>query len=98
MHIKAFRSQPANTRHILVIPRTHARGLSELDPEIAGQMLKVAMVIAEGLKRSGVKCEGVDPLLGDEWGVSRLFPHVHLHVIPRFKGDGFEQKAVPVMV
>jgi histidine triad (HIT) family protein len=88
-------AQPVNTGHVLIIPRSHARELSELDPEIGGQMFKVAMVIAQGLKRSGLKCEGVDLLLGDKWGVSRLFPHVHLHVIPRFKGDGFEQKYGP---
>jgi histidine triad (HIT) family protein len=88
-------AQPVNPGHVLVVPRTHASELSELDPEVGGQMFKVAMVVAEGLKRSGVRCEGVDLLLGDKWGVSRLFPHVHLHVIPRFKGDGFEQEYGP---
>jgi histidine triad (HIT) family protein len=88
-------AQPVNPGHVLVIPRAHARELSELDPEVGGQMFKVAMVVAEGLKRSRVKCEGVELLLGDKWAGSRLFPHVHLHVIPRFKGDGFEQKYGP---
>jgi diadenosine tetraphosphate (Ap4A) HIT family hydrolase len=88
-------AQPVNTGHVLVIPRAHARELSELDPEVGGQMFKVAMVVAEGLKGSGLKCEGVDLILGDKWAVSRLFPHVHLHVIPRFKGDGFEQEYGP---
>jgi diadenosine tetraphosphate (Ap4A) HIT family hydrolase len=58
-------------------------------------MFKVAMIVAKGLRVSGAKCEGVDLLLGDKWTGSRLFPHVHLHVIPRFKGDGFEQKYGP---
>ena len=88
-------AQPVNTGHVLVIPKTHARELSELDPEVGGQMFKVAMVVTEGLKRSGLKCEGVDLILGDKWAVSRLFPHVHLHVIPRFKGGGFKQKYGP---
>ena len=88
-------AQPVNPGHALIIPRAHARELSELDPEVGGQMFKVALVIAEGLKRSGMKYEGVDLVLGDKWGVSRLFPHVYLHVIPRFKGDGFEQKYGP---
>jgi histidine triad (HIT) family protein len=88
-------AQPVNLGHVLVIPRAHARDLSELEPEVGGQMFKVAMAVAEGLRRSGVKCEGVDLLLGDKWAVSRLFPHVHLHVIPRFRGDGFEQKYGP---
>jgi histidine triad (HIT) family protein len=88
-------AQPVNPGHVLVIPRTHARELSELDPEVGGQMFKVAMVVAGGLRWSGLKCEGVDLLLGDKWGVARLHPHVHLHVIPRFKGDGFELKYGP---
>jgi diadenosine tetraphosphate (Ap4A) HIT family hydrolase len=88
-------AEPVNTGHVLIIPRTHAGELSELDREVGGQLFKVAMVVAEGLKRSGLKGEGVDLILGDKWGVSRLFPHVHLHVIPRFKGDGFEQKYGP---
>ena len=88
-------AQPANPGHVLIIPRAHAKELSELDPEVGGQMFKVAMVVAEGLKRSGLKCEGVNLLLGDKRAVSRLFPHVHLHVIPRFKGDGFELKYGP---
>jgi histidine triad (HIT) family protein len=88
-------AQPVNPGHVLVIPRAHAKELSELDPGVGGQVFKVTMVVAGGLKRSGIKCEGVDLVLGDKWGVSRLFPHVHLHVIPRFKGDGFEQKYGP---
>jgi histidine triad (HIT) family protein len=88
-------AQPVNRGHVLIIPKAHAKELSELDPEVGGHMFKVAMIVTEGIKRSGVKCEGVDLLLGDKWAVSRLFPHVHLHVIPRFKGDGFEQKYGP---
>ena len=68
-------AQPVNTGHVLIIPRTHVRELSELDREVGGHMFKVAMVVAEGLKRSGLKGEGVDLILGDKWGVSRLFPH-----------------------
>lgn len=30
--------QPVNLGHVLVIPRDHAKGLSELDPEVGGQM------------------------------------------------------------
>jgi histidine triad (HIT) family protein len=88
-------AQPVNPGHVLVIPRVHTRELSELDPEVGGKMFKVAMIVAESLKKSGLKCEAVTLLLGDKWAVPRLFPHVHLHVIPRFKGDGFELKYGP---
>jgi histidine triad (HIT) family protein len=81
--------QPVNFGHVLVFPRVHARELSELDPEVGGQMFKVAMLIAEGLRKSGVKCEGVSLFLADGEAAFQDVFHVHLHVIPRFRGDGF---------
>ncbi len=81
--------QPVNPGHTMVIPKTHAKGLSDLDPEIGGHMFKVAMIVAKGLRKSDVKCEGVNLFLADgEAALQEVF-HVHLHVIPRFRGDGF---------
>jgi len=87
--------QPVNLGHVLVIPRAHAKELSELDPEVGGQMFKVAMVVAEGLRRSGLKCEGVGLFLADGEAASQDIFHVHLHVVPRFRGDGFGLKFGP---
>lgn len=81
--------QPVNPGHVLVIPKVHAAGLSDLDEEIGGHMFKVAMRVAEGVKKSGVRCEGVNLLLSDGEAAFQEIFHVHLHVIPRFKGDGF---------
>jgi len=52
-------------------------------------MFKTAMHIAATVRRSGVKCEGVSLHLADGEAASPEILHVHLHVIPRFKGDGF---------
>jgi len=87
--------QPVNPGHSLVISRAHAKELSELDPRIGGQMFKVAMLVAQGLRKSGVKCEGVTLFLADGEAASQDIFHVHLHVIPRFRGDGFGLKVGP---
>jgi histidine triad (HIT) family protein len=81
--------QPVNLGHVLVIPRAHAKGLSELDPEVGFRMFKVAMVVAEAIRKSGVKCEGVSLFLADGEAAFQEIFHVHLHVIPRLRGDGF---------
>ena len=81
--------QPVNPGHTLVIPKTHAKDLSELKPEVGGQMFKAAMVVAGYLRRSGLKCEGVIFFLADGEAAFQEVFHVHLHVIPRFRGDGF---------
>lgn len=87
--------QPVNPGHVLVIPKAHVVELSELDPEVGGHMFKVAMVVAEGLRKSGLKCEGVNLWLADGESAFQEIFHVHLHVIPRFKGDGFGLKFGP---
>jgi histidine triad (HIT) family protein len=79
--------QPVNPGHVLIIPKVHASGLSDLDEETGAHLFKVGMRIAGAVKRSGVKCEGVNLLLSDGRAAFQEVFHVHLHVIPRFEGD-----------
>jgi len=81
---------PVNPGHVLVIPTIHSAQLSGLNPETGAHMFKVAMRIAEGIRRSGVKCEGVNLFLADGEAAFQDVFHVHLHVIPRFTGDSFK--------
>jgi diadenosine tetraphosphate (Ap4A) HIT family hydrolase len=80
--------QPVNQGHVLVIPKRHASNLGKLDEETGGQLFKVAMRVVESIKRSGLKCEGANFHLADGKVAGQDVMHVHLHVIPRFKGDG----------
>ena len=87
--------QPVNPGHVLIIPKAHAAQLSELDEETGAHMFRIAMRIAEALRRSDIKCEGINLFLADgEVAFQDVF-HVHLHIIPRFRGDGFEIKVGP---
>ncbi len=38
---------------------------------------------------SDLRCEGVNFFLADGVAAGQAVFHVHLHVIPRFEGDGF---------
>ena len=44
---------------------------------------------AAALRRSALRCEGVNFFLADGVSAFQEVMHVHLHVIPRWKGDGF---------
>lgn len=79
---------PINPGHVLVIPKQHAANLSELPPELGAQIFKKGMVVAAALRRSGLRCEGVNFLLADGEAAGQVVFHVHLHVFPRFTGDG----------
>jgi diadenosine tetraphosphate (Ap4A) HIT family hydrolase len=81
---------PVTPGHILVIPREHAAGLAELDEERGAQMWRVAHRVAKALRRSGLRVEGVNFFLADGEAAFQEVFHTHLHVVPRYVGDGFE--------
>ena len=78
-------TRPVFKGHALLVPRLHVETLSELpaglrDPFLeAAQRLSRAVVGAFGAQGSFVAMNNV---------VSQSVPHLHLHVVPRTKGDG----------
>ena len=81
--------QPVNPGHLLVVPVRHAAQLADLDAPTAGRMMQLAQRLAAALRASGLRCEGVNLLLADGKAAMQEVFHVHLHVFPRFAGDGF---------
>ncbi|MFT3891879.1 MAG: HIT family protein [Anaerolineales bacterium] len=81
--------QPVNPGHALVIPKGHFADLSELPAEIGGHLFQVAQRVALSLPKTNVKNEGVDFFLANGEAAGQEVFHVHLHVIPRYAGDGF---------
>jgi histidine triad (HIT) family protein len=81
--------QPVNPGHVLVIPIRHAEYLADLDEETGMHMFRIAQRIAEAIRASTITCEGVNLFLADGEMAGQEVFHVHLHVIPRYDGDGF---------
>lgn len=81
--------QPVTPGHVLVVPRSHYVGLADLPPEIGGHLFQVGQIIADGIKRSKIPCEGVNFFLADGKVAFQTVFHAHLHVIPRTVDDGF---------
>lgn len=81
--------QPVNPGHLLVVPRTHHELMHEYDELTLARTWRVAMRAEVALRRSGVRCEGVNLFVADGEAAFQDVPHFHVHVIPRFAGDGF---------
>ena len=79
---------PANPGHLLVIPNQHASGLADLPDTAGGKMMIVGRRLADAIRRSGVRVEGVNLFLADGEVAGQVVFHTHLHVIPRYAGDG----------
>ncbi len=80
--------RPINPGHFLVIPKAHAARLADLPEGTAGRIFEMARELTPGLYRSGVRCEGVNFHLADGEVAGQEIFHVHLHVYPRYAGDG----------
>jgi histidine triad (HIT) family protein len=82
-------TSPVTQGHLLVIPANHADSLAELDPGVGAHVFRVAHELAAQIRRSGLKSDGVNFFLADGAAAGQEVLHVHLHVFPRFDGDGF---------
>jgi histidine triad (HIT) family protein len=77
--------RPVFKGHALLVPRKHVETLPELPAELrdpfieAGQHLASAMLAGLGAQGSFVAMNNT---------VSQSVPHLHLHVVPRTRGDG----------
>ena len=80
---------PVNPGHTLVVPNRHAPFLGDLDLETGRHMFATAIRIAAAIRASGLRCEGVNLLLSDGEVAGQVVFHTHLHIIPRYSGDGF---------
>ncbi|MDQ7811033.1 HIT family protein [Amycolatopsis sp. A133] len=81
--------RPVTTGHLLVLPRAHHADLASLPSAAGERMFAIAQQLAAALRRTDLKCEGINLFLADGKAAGQEIPHVHLHVIPRFAGDGF---------
>ncbi|MFB6979016.1 HIT family protein [Streptomyces scopuliridis] len=85
--------QPVTPGHLLVIPKSHAEGLEDLQEDVGMRVWAVAHRLGRALRLSGLRCEGVTLFLADGEAAFQEVFHVHLHVFPRFKGDPFRIEA-----
>ena len=87
--------RPVVSGHLLVIPRVHAASLADLDVDAGAHLFRVGMKLATALRRSTLRCEGINFFLADGVAAGQDVFHVHLHILPRFQGDGFGLRFPP---
>jgi histidine triad (HIT) family protein len=77
--------RPLFAGHTLVVPRHHYATLADLPDDLVGPLFVLGRRVGAALRRA-LGAQGAFLALNDE--VSQSVPHVHLHVVPRTKGDG----------
>ena len=83
---------PVTAGHLLVVPIEHATHLADLDRDVGRTLFGLAQTLAAAIRRSDLKPEGINLFLADGEAAGQDVFHVHLHVLPRYRGDGFGLK------
>lgn len=81
--------QPINPGHLLVLPNDHYQEFKDLPEESGKHIFGITQKLSQAVRKSGVLCEGINLFLADGKVALQEVPHFHLHIIPRFEGDGF---------
>jgi histidine triad (HIT) family protein len=80
-------TRPLFPGHTLLIPRQHVETLPELPSELVGRFFRNLQRLTTAVERA-MEAEGV--FVANNNRVSQTVPHLHLHVVPRRKGDGLK--------
>ena len=87
-HTVAFLDhRPLFPGHVLLVPRDHYELLADLPVDQVAPLFQTARLLSQAIP-SALEAEGA--FLAVNNGVSQSVPHVHVHVIPRRKGDGLK--------
>jgi histidine triad (HIT) family protein len=73
--------------HCLVCPKQHHELFTDSPPEMLQRLFSTAQLIGKAVER-GLGAEGCFIAVNNR--VSQSVPHLHVHVIPRSKGDGMK--------
>ena len=76
---------PASFGHLLIIPKEHAKDLTELPEETAEKVLPLAARLGRAAKK-GLGCDGFNVVVNTGEAAGQTVMHFHTHLIPRYAG------------
>jgi histidine triad (HIT) family protein len=78
-------TRPLFPGHVLVVPRQHRETLTDLPAELVGPLFERVQRMA-GAVQATMGAAGTFVALNNT--ISQSVPHLHVHVVPRNRGDG----------
>lgn len=79
---------PINPGHALVLPKAHYATLLDTPEDVLQACIAVSRKVARAVFKA-VGADGLNLLQNNYRAAGQLVEHVHFHLIPRHKGDGF---------
>jgi len=79
--------QPRSPGHTLVVPKAHAPRLADLEDELVAEVFRATKDVVRMLEK-GLNPDAFTIGINDGKTAGQVIPHLHVNVIPRFRGDG----------
>jgi histidine triad (HIT) family protein len=87
-HVLAFLDiHPASRGHTLVVPKVHAERLEALDDRHIGPLFAGVKAVMRRVE-AALRPAGLNVGWNHGWAAGQRVDHLHVHVIPRYPGDG----------
>jgi len=83
---------PVNKGHTQVIPKKHSRNLLEIDEETLKELALLVQKLSQKIK-TALNADGINIISNNEPVAGQIIFHTHIHIIPRFDGDGLKHWA-----
>ena len=77
-------ARPVFKGHVLLVPREHVDALPDLPARLRDPLLEATQRLARAVVELGAQ----GSFVATNTVVSQSVPHLHVHVVPRTKGDG----------
>ena len=87
--------RPVHEGHVLVIPVGHWVTMDEVPEDVAGRIMAVSGRIARALPATGVPMDGYNLYVANGEPAGQEVFHVHVHILPRYRGDAFGLRFPP---
>lgn len=79
--------RPASRGHVMVIPKVHADRLDVLEDGNVGSLFTGVKAVMRLLEKA-LRPEGMNIGWNHGWAAGQHVNHLHVHIIPRYAGDG----------
>ncbi|HUO50329.1 MAG TPA: HIT family protein [Candidatus Paceibacterota bacterium] len=80
---------PVNPGHTLVVPKQHATNIFDIESASWSHVAETVRKVASALEK-GLEADGVNLMMNNREHAGQVIDHPHMHVIPRFVGDGLK--------
>ena len=80
---------PVNKGHSLVISKEHYENIFDVPAESLSKISSVMKNVADAVKK-GVNADGISIAQSNGKDAGQVIPHIHFHIMPRFKDDGLK--------